>query len=101
MTPEQALKRKIKDYLDAEGVFWSMVAGGTYSKPGDPDMIACVDGLFLGIEAKTPEGRVSDIQYQRAHEIVEAGGMWVCARSVADVEDAVAECRVRHRWHGD
>ena len=96
MTPEAKLKKEIKDALEGEGAFWSEIKGGAHSKPGDPDIIACVDGYFLGIEAKTPTGRLSPIQFQRAHEIVEAGGAWVCARSVADVRMAIAELRLRH-----
>lgn len=95
MTQEAQLKADIKRRLDTEGVFWSMVKGGPHSKPGDPDMIACVDGMFLGIEVKTPTGVLSPLQYRRAHEIIEAGGMWVCARSVTDVESAILEARKR------
>lgn len=95
MTLESQLKKDIKNFLDSEGVFWSMVKGGAHSKPGDPDMIACVDGMFLGIEAKTDNGVLSPLQYRRAHEIIESGGMWVCARSVSDAQNAVSEARER------
>ncbi len=43
-TKESSIKKKMKDWLDEEGIFWSMVAGGAYSKEGDPDLILCVDG---------------------------------------------------------
>lgn len=101
MTEEAKLKKAIKDWLDTQEIFWTEIKGGAHSKPGDPDLVACVDGMFLGIEAKTATGRVSDAQYLRAHQIVESGGMWICARSVADVADACREARQRLRWHGD
>ena len=49
-TPEQKIKKQIKDYITRIGGFWSIVQGGPYSKPGDPDLICCVDGRYIGIE---------------------------------------------------
>mgnify|MGYP004671950733 CR=1 FL=1 len=99
MTEEAKLKKALKALLDSEGAYWAEVKGGAHSKPGDPDIIACIDGLFMGIEAKTPTGRLSPLQYRRAHEIIEAGGMWVCARSVSDLAEAIAEARQRAGFH--
>lgn len=56
-TPEQDLKRELKRFIEAIGGYWAVVQGGPYSKPGDPDIIACIDGRFVGIEAKTDMGR--------------------------------------------
>lgn len=92
-TPEGMIKRQIKDYLDSIDAFWSMVAGGAYSKPGDPDMIACVDGMYVGIEAKTPTGRQSNIQKMRQREIERAGGVYILARSVEDVKGTIEKMR--------
>ena len=89
MTPEAELKKDIKRYLDSIGVYWCMIKGGAHSKPGDPDMIACVCGRFIGIEAKTYDGVQSPIQKIRQRQIEESGGLYVLARSVEDVEDAV------------
>lgn len=89
MTPEAELKKAIKKYLDDIGAYWSMVKGGAHSKPGDPDMIACIGGHFVGIEAKTYEGVQSNIQRLRQKQIEEAGGIYILARSVDDVKDFV------------
>lgn len=85
-TPEQKIKKQIKDYITRIGGFWSTVQGGPFSKPGDPDLICCVDGHYIGIEAKTPTGRASELQLQRGREIEKAGGIWILARSVEDVQ---------------
>ena len=91
MTEESEIKRKIKKYLDSVGAFWSAVTGGAYSKPGDPDLIACFRGRYIAIEAKTPRGVQSPIQKRRQREIMEAGGIYILARNTEDVEDVIEE----------
>lgn len=61
------------------------MTGGAYSKPGDPDLVVCYRGLYIGIEAKTPDGVQSRIQKTRQAQIEEAGGVYLLARSVDDV----------------
>ncbi len=56
-TPEQLIKRDLKRFIEGIGGYWASVQGGPGSKPGDPDIIACIDGRFIGIEAKTDTGR--------------------------------------------
>lgn len=87
--PEQKLKRLIKAYLTEVNAFWSCVQGGAFSKPGDPDIICCYKGLFIGIEAKTKTGKVSEIQKLRHKQIAESGGIVVVARSVDDVREVI------------
>lgn len=89
MTPEAELKRDIKKYLDDIGAYWCMIKGGAHSKPGDPDIVACIGGSFVGIEAKTYEGVQSNIQRLRQRQIEGANGIYILARSVDDVKDVV------------
>ncbi len=84
-TPESLIKSDIKDYLRQKGIFWSMVTGGPYSKVGDPDMVACCRGHYVAIEAKTYAGTMSAAQKIRMHQILRAGGTFICARTVDDV----------------
>ena len=88
-TPEQDLKFDIKGLLDYRGAFWSAVKGGPHSKPGDPDIIACYRGFFIGIEAKTDTGKLSGWQEMRRDQIVKADGIWVLARCKEDVEEVL------------
>lgn len=94
-TPESRLKSEIKAYLKGEGIYWCMIQGGAFSKPGDPDMVACADGVFIAIEGKTYEGRLSDIQTFRKGQIEASGGRYVVARSVDDVKKVVEDVRKR------
>lgn len=89
MTPESKLKRALKDLLNERGAYWCAVAEGAYAKPGDPDIIACYKGTFIGIEAKTYEGTQSEWQKLREKMIVRAGGMYLLVRSVDDVAEVL------------
>lgn len=90
-TQEQLIKKDIKTYLTGIGAFWSIVQGGSYSKPGDPDIVACVKGRYVGIEAKTPTGKLSELQKVRGAEIEKAGGIWMVVTSKEAVDRELKE----------
>ena len=96
---EQDIKKAIKDYLTRNGFFWVAVKGGAHSKPGDPDLVACIEGRFVGLEAKTDEGVVGDVQAMRGVQIRRAGGIWAVVRSVEDVDRVVQDITGRGRIH--
>lgn len=91
MTAEGMLKTRIRKFLTGRGIFWSSIMGGPGSKPGDPDLIACINGHFVGIEVKTPGGRQSPIQKKRESEITACGGRYVVVRKLEEVEQLVEE----------
>lgn len=88
-TPEGRLKSDIRKHLSAKGFFWSNVKGGAHSKPGDPDMISCVYGRFLAIEAKDDDEDLEDHQETRRMQVISSWGIWLTARSVEDVDGAI------------
>lgn len=88
-TPEGRLKREIKAYLNSRGIYWAIIPEGAYGKSGDPDIIACYKGMFVGLEAKTYEGYQSNIQKVRQREIEDSGGVYAIVRSVEEVEKAL------------
>jgi Holliday junction resolvase len=51
---ESKLSGKIMTALRANGVFCFKVHGSEHMMSGLPDIIACVDGQFLGLETKLP-----------------------------------------------
>lgn len=93
-TQEQILKKRIKSYIESIGGYWILVQGGAFSKPGDPDIVACIKGRFVGIEAKTSDGKIREIQKVRAEQIVRSGGLHVFARSVEDVRDILEQAEL-------
>lgn len=85
-TPEGRIKSDIRRFLTDSGAFWSNVQGGPGSKPGDPDIVVCYKGHYIGLEAKSENGVQSKIQKVRESEIIKAGGIYEVVRSVEDVE---------------
>ena len=56
MKPESRLQRAIRRKLTHEvGGYWLKIAGGPFQKAGVPDILGCVNGLFIGLEVKRPD----------------------------------------------
>lgn len=91
---EADLKKKIKRLIEDRGGFWSAVKGGEYSKPGDPDIIACYRGYFIAIEGKSATGSPSEEQEDCKAWVLDAGGIHIYAynldvvRATLDMIDA-------------
>lgn len=71
---EKAFENKIKRYLNDMGCYEVKYFGCNYSESGTPDILACVNGYFLGIEVKAPEGKPSELQLAKIEKIRKAGG---------------------------
>lgn len=69
MTPEGKVKAQIKDVLNKYGIWYFMPRGTVLGSVGIPDFICCVNGLFLGIEAKAAGGKLSAMQTQQINRI--------------------------------
>ena len=85
MTAEGLLKTRIRKKLTDMGIFWSSIQGGPGSKPGDPDLIICLRGRFVGIEVKTSSGRQSPVQKVREEQIIASGGIYKVVRNMDDL----------------
>ena len=71
---EKSFENKIKRYLKERGCYRVKYHGNYYSENGTPDILACVNGYFLAIEVKAPEGKASELQLAKIAEIRKAGG---------------------------
>lgn len=86
--PESEFKKKlIREVIEPRGAFWSRIDQGGVAKPGDPDLIVCYKGRFIGVECKTYTGSLRPLQIRRMKEIKEAGGYFTVARCNKDLED--------------
>lgn len=56
---------------------------------GSPDILGCLDGLFFGIEVKTPTGEQRDAQKKFQAVFERSGGIYIIARSVEAALDEV------------
>jgi len=90
-TPETAIKKQIKDYLNLYGWFCFPVLQGLGAMKGISDIIACKGGKTLFIEVKTQKGKQSVYQKHFQHCIEQAGGIYVLARSYMDLEKIIQQ----------
>lgn len=65
-----------------------------YQKAGVPDIIACLNGRFVGIEVKRPGGVISPLQQYNIDEIHKSGGVAFVAYSVEDVREQLHALRL-------
>lgn len=88
---ERDIVAAIKRYLASLGsdVFFWKEWGGPYSAAGIPDIICCYKGRFLGLEAKLPGGRLTELQKRALEKINRAGGIGRRVESVDDVKAVI------------
>ncbi|APC83934.1 VRR-NUC domain-containing protein [Clostridium botulinum] len=76
MAAEKKFENEIKKFLsDLPHTWFFKYWAGPYSKSGIPDIIACVDGHFVGIEVKAPNGKPSELQKRNVRLIQECRGL--------------------------
>ena len=78
-TPEAKVKAKIVDVLKDEDVYYFFPATHGYGRSGVPDIIACVNGHFLGIECKAGTNKPTALQVRELQRIRYANGVAVVA----------------------
>lgn len=75
MTPEAAVKLKIHAALKAQGAYAVNYIGGLHANNGTPDILVCLNGRFIGIEAKAGGNKPTELQLHNLKRIEEAGGL--------------------------
>jgi len=74
-TPEAKVKTKIHALLKAHGAYAVNYIGGISANNGTPDILACLHGRFIAIEAKAGKNKPTDLQTLNLKRIDEAGGL--------------------------
>jgi Holliday junction resolvase len=88
---EQTIQKNIIKYLESQGCYVVKVVAA--SKAGVPDIIGCYNGVFFGIEVKTPKTKtnVSKLQEYNLNQIKLSGGQSLVAYNVDMVKDFISE----------
>ena len=77
-TPEGKVKDKIKKILKAHNIYYAMPHGAGFGNAGVPDFLCCMNGKFLGVEAKANGGKPTGLQSKNLEDIVKSNGhAWV------------------------
>ena len=74
MGPEKTFETKIKSFLDEQGAWYVKFFANRMTKEGIPDILACINGYFVGIEVKAQNGKPSDLQLYHCEKIRKSGG---------------------------
>jgi len=78
MAEESNFDKKVEDYISSKGGwFIKYWAGSKFTKEGIPDILACINGKFYGIEDKAHNGKPKLLQLVNLRKIREAGGVGV------------------------
>jgi hypothetical protein len=90
--PEARISQRIQTTLRGAGFFCFKVHGSEHMMAGLPDIIVCAEGLFIGLETKTPDkrGNTSARQEFVHTQIRLAGG---CAQVVCGPTEALRVVR--------
>ena len=104
MGQEKNFENKIKAYLKSKGCYFVKYHGNAYSTSGTPDILACVNGFFLGIEVKAQNGRFDKegLQADKIDDIRKAGGFaYVVYPSGWDKLKAIIDGLLREEFNKD
>lgn len=73
---EKYYENKVKEYIKSRGGwFIKYWGGGSFTRPGVPDLLCCYKGRFIAIEMKNKGGRISPAQREEMAQIERAGGI--------------------------
>ena len=75
MTPEAKVKKKVVAILKKHEAYYFYPVTGGYGRSGVPDVIACHDGRFIGIECKAGSNKPTPLQQKNLDDIQAAGGV--------------------------
>lgn len=102
---EQKIQKAICQYLTVKGIPYSVTNASIHYENGQPrrrvgtdgwpDVTACWQGKFLGIEVKSYSGKLRPAQIECHKKIEAAGGLVVVARCVDDVMKVVEVMKQR------
>lgn len=94
-TPESKVKAKIHALLKAHGAYAVNYIGGISANNGTPDILACLKGRFIGIEAKAGKNKPTDLQTLNLKRIDDAGGLALVINETNMTELEVKLCDPR------
>ena len=90
---EKNVENKIKRWLTSKNIYYFKVHGSSFMQPGIPDIIACVNGRFVGIEVKNVGKLKNQSEQQKIHErlIKDSGGIFILADSLDVVKEELCQ----------
>ena len=73
--PEKKLQDKAIEYLKKKGIYYINQFGNGWASKGAPDLIVCINGLFVAFELKVGDNDLQDDQKIHKIRIQRSGGL--------------------------
>ena len=80
MASEKNFENKIKQFLKEHNCYYVKYFANRMTKVGVPDILACVNGYFVGIEVKAENGVPSELHIYNIEQIHNEGGIGVIVK---------------------
>lgn len=93
MASEKLFEKRVEKYLHSIGVYqagtpshqmnveqigwFTKIWGGGFQKSGIPDLILCVNGIFITAELKATNGKPSELQKMNTSRINQSNGIGI------------------------
>jgi hypothetical protein len=75
LKPEAKVKRTVTSYLKNMGAYHFYPITGGYGASGVPDIVACYQGKFIGIECKAGNNKPTPLQEKNLRDIKNTDGL--------------------------
>lgn len=82
---ESKIQAKVLKYLRDRNIYHFKLVRATTS--GHPDVVACYNGIFIGIELKQPGLTANELQKAQHKALKASGGYVIVATSTEDVAE--------------
>ena len=97
MAKEKDFQLKVEKFLTNKGIYFVKYwGGGNFTRSGVPDLLCCIGGRFVGVELKTDNGKVSELQQYNIDRIIQSGVVALVLRpsSFDDFKSMVEKLKV-------
>ena len=102
---ESEIQQPILEYLKYRGIFHYRQNTGAFKRDdghfyrfgtaGSPDIVCVIKGRYVGLEVKTPKGKLNDNQVEFHRQLMKAGGIVFTVRSLDEAVEAIEDAMKR------
>jgi Holliday junction resolvase len=86
---ESNLQSKCIKYTKTKGILTIDIHGGGWTAKGAPDLICCINGMFVAFELKVDENDMQSDQRMWKKRIEKSGGKHYCPRTLKEFIEIV------------
>ena len=88
---EPSFQSKAIKYIESQGGYVIKVHVSAYESQGEPDLVCCYEGIFVGFELKVKGNKPSKLQELKMKLIRDAGGRAKAVYSLDEIQEELYE----------